>query len=126
MMTLDARLDVRVKDAVTFALTVTNPTTEHIELTFYDGQTADVVVYDDGTGDDRGAEAGDGELRDVVWRWSDGRAFTQAIRTSTLAPGEQAREEMTWEDPIPGTYTAVATFNPGDTSAQAENVFEVS
>ncbi|MFB6229306.1 MAG: BsuPI-related putative proteinase inhibitor [Halobacteriales archaeon] len=124
-MTLDARLDVRVEDAVTFALTVTNATTQHVELTFYDGQTADVIVHEDGVEDDHGAGASDGELRDIVWRWSDGRMFTQAIRTSTLAPGEQAREEMIWEDPIPGTYTAVATLKADDVSVHAQNDFEV-
>jgi hypothetical protein len=120
-MTLDARLDVSVDGDVSFTLTVTNPTTEHVELTFRDGQTADVVVR----ADDSGAGAGDGELHDIVWRWSDGRMFTQAIRTETLAPGEQAREEMTWEDPIPGSYTAVATLEANDASAHAENEFEV-
>jgi hypothetical protein len=123
-MTLDARLDVNVEEAVTFTFTVTNSTTEHVELTFYDGQTADVVVHDD-TGDDRDRKLREGELRDVVWRWSDGRMFTQAIRNSTLAPGEEAREEMTWEDPTPGSYTAVATLEAGDTSVHAERAFEV-
>jgi hypothetical protein len=124
-MTLDARLDVSVDDDVSFTLTVTNPTTEHVELTFRNGQTADVVVRADGVGDEAGVGAGDGELHDVVWRWSDGRMFTQAIRTETLAPGEQAREEMTWEDPAPGSYTAVATLEANDASAHAENEFEV-
>ncbi len=123
-MTLDARLDIHVKDVVTFTFTVTNSTTEHVELTFYNGQTADVVVHDD-TGGDRDREAGDGELRDAVWRWSDGRMFTQAIRNSTLAPGEEAREEMIWENPTPGSYTAVATLEASDTSAHAERAFEV-
>lgn len=124
-MTLDARLDVRVDDGVTFALTVTNPTTEHVSLTFRDGQTADVTVRDSDIGDGRGVETRDGELRGVVWRWSDGRAFTEAIRRSTLAPGEQAREEMIWENPIPGSYTAVATLKAGDTSVHARNAFEI-
>jgi hypothetical protein len=125
-MTLDARLDVRVDDGVTFAFTVTNPTTEHVALTFRDGQTADVIVRDNDVKDGRSVETGDGELRDVVWRWSDGRAFTEAIRRSTLAPGEQAREEMTWENPIPGSYTAVAMLEAGDASVHARTVFEVA
>ena len=124
-MTLDARLDVRVNDDVSFTLTVTNPTTEHVELTFRDGRTADVIVRDDDIEDDHDVGRGDGELRDVVWRWSDGRAFTGALRSATLAPGEQAREEMTWEDPIPGSYTAVATLEAGDAAVHAENNFEI-
>jgi hypothetical protein len=123
-MTLDARLDVRVDDAVTFALTVTNPTTEHVKLRFRDGQTADVIVRADDI-EERGVENADGELHDVVWRWSDGRAFTQQIRSETLAPGEQAREEMTWDDPIPGSYTAVATLETDGASVHANQAFEV-
>jgi hypothetical protein len=124
-MTLDARLDIRVDDGVTFALTVTNPTTEHVALTFRDGQTADVTVRDSDIENGRGVETGDGDPRGVVWCWSDGQAFTEAIRRSTLAPGEQAREEMIWETPIPGSYTAVATLEAGDTLVHARNAFEV-
>lgn len=116
-MTLDARLDVRVEDDVTFALTVTNATTEHVELRFHDGQTADVVV--------RGADAVEGGVGDPVWRWSDGRAFTQQLRTETLAPGEEAREEMTWAEPVPGSYVAVATLSADGASVRAETEFEV-
>ena len=115
-MTLDARLDVRVEEAVTFAFTVTNATTEHVELRFRDGQTADVVLRD------ADADAGVGG---PVWRWSDGRAFTQALRTETLAPGEEARETMVWKDPVPGSYTAVATLEAEGASVHADNAFEV-
>mgnify|MGYP000613313990 CR=1 FL=1 len=121
-MTLDARLDVRVEDDVTFALTVTNPTPENVDLTFRDGQTADVIVRSEDGNANRGEIRGG---HDVVWRWSDGRAFTQAIRSQRLEPGEQAREEMVWEDPRPGTYTAVATLSADGTSAHAESAFEV-
>lgn len=116
-MALDARLDVRVDADVTFAFTVTNPTTERVELTFRDGRTADVVVHEDDTDED--------ELSDVVWRWSDGRAFIQEIRTSTLAPGEEACEKMVWKNPIPGSYTAVATLAASGTAVHAENTFVV-
>jgi hypothetical protein len=120
-MTLDARLDVQVEDAVTFLLTVTNPTTERVELTFRDGQTVEVVVRPaEGAGDDdRNA------LGDVVWRFGDGRAFTQAIRTEVLAPGEQARERLTWDDPEPGSYVATASLAAEEVSASAETAFEV-
>ena len=120
-MTLDARLDARVDDAVTFAFTVTNPTTERVELTFRNGQTAEVVVRPaKGAGDDGRSEPGD-----AVWRFGDGRAFTQAIRTEVLAPGEQARERLTWDDPEPGSYVAVATLAAEEVSASAETSFEI-
>lgn len=100
-MTLDARLDVRVEEAVTFAFTVTNATTEHVELRFRDGQTADVVLRD------ADADAGVGG---PVWRWSDGRAFTQALRTETLGPGDSVSHVVEWSDPPDGEYTAEATL----------------
>jgi len=114
-MTLDARLDVRIEDAVTFAFTVTNPTTERVELTFRGGRTADVVV--------RAADSGSGSVGGPVWRWSDGRAFTQTLRTEILAPGEEARETMVWEDPEPGSYVAVATLEADGASVHAEREF---
>jgi len=109
-MSLDARLDVRVDDAVEFTFTVTNPTTERVELSFRDGQTADVVVRSAG---------------EVVWQWSRDRAFTAAARTETLAPGEEARRTMTWEDPEPGSYTVIGTLEAHGTTASARNTFEV-
>jgi len=78
---------------VAFVLSVTNATTEHVELTFRNGQTTDVVV--------RAIDAVEGGVDDPVWRFGDGRAFTEALRAETLAPGEKAREEMVWEDPVP-------------------------
>ena len=120
-MTLDARLDARVDDAVTFAFTVTNPTTERVELTFRDGQSAEVLVCPaEGAGDDDRSEPGD-----AVWRFGDGRAFTQAIRTEVLAPGEQARERLTWDDPEPGSYVATASLAAEGVSASADAAFEV-
>jgi len=106
---------------VAFVLSVTNATTEHVELTFRNGQTADVVVRPaEGPGDDDRSEPGD-----VLWRFGDGRAFTQAIRTEVLAPGEQARERLTWDDPEPGSYVAVASLAAEGVSASAETAFEV-
>jgi hypothetical protein len=50
-----------------FALHVTNNTTKMLELRFPDGQTHDFVVKDFA-----GKE---------VWRWSEGRMFTSAMRS---------------------------------------------
>ena len=100
-----------------FVLSVTNATTEHVELTFRNGQTADVVV--------RAIDAVEGGVGDPVWRFGDGRAFTEALRAETLAPGEEAREEMVWEDPVPGSYVAVAALSADGASVHAENEFDV-
>lgn len=99
-MALDGRLDVDVTgDAVEFAFEVTNAGDEPIELEFRSGLRADFEV-----------RAGD----DTVWRWSDGRLFTQALHAVTLDPGESLGQEGVWPTPEPGTYRAVATLEATD------------
>ncbi len=81
---------------VQLALTVRNTTKRTAELRFPDGQTHDFVVYD-ATGRER-------------WRWSEGRMFTQALRTTPLERGEPVTftAELT---PLPaGDYVVVATL----------------
>lgn len=109
-MSLDARLDVRVDETVEFAFTVTNPTTERVELSYPDGRAADVVVRSED---------------EMVWRWSWNYEFAGGPRTETLAPGEQARETMVWEDPRPGSYTAVARLTTDGEGVSAGNEFDV-
>ena len=93
-MTLDSHLDVAVTEtAVEFTFTVTNGDTEPVDLEFPSGKAADIAVYED----DR-----------ECWRWSDGKLFTQAIETESLAPGESFVQEGVWQDPPPGEYTAEA------------------
>ena len=93
-MALDSHLDVAVTEtAVTFTFTVTNADTEPVDLEFPSGMVTDIAVY-----------TGDREC----WRWSDGKLFTQAIETETLAPGESFVQEGTWQDPPPGEYIAEA------------------
>jgi len=117
-MTLESSLVVTVDDGVTFAFTVDNAGDEPRDLTFRDGTTADVVVSEPGDGNGPGAGA-------EVWRWSDGRMFTQAVRTVTLAPGESLTEELTWSDPPTGTYTAEASLAAADVDAVAGATFDV-
>jgi hypothetical protein len=81
--------------AVRFTLAVSNATGKRVELTFPSGQTHDFVVLD-ATGRE-------------VWRWSDGRMFTQLMQNRLL----EARDVITWEQrwPTPpgsGRYTLVA------------------
>lgn len=100
-MALEGGLDVTVdRDRVEFALTVTNADTEPVELPFASGQIADFAVSAD--------EA-------EVWRWSEGRMFTQVQQSETLAPGEAFTRSATWSDPSPGEYTveaSLATIRP--------------
>jgi hypothetical protein len=100
---LDATLDVRREGAdVRFAFAVRNPTTDPIDVRFRSGLEADVAVVPA----DAGADADDRE----VWRWSDGRVFTQALSTRTLAPGETTAYERVWSAPPAGRYEARATL----------------
>lgn len=93
-MALDSHLDVTVTDtAVEFTFTVTNADTEPVDLEFRSGKAADIAVSED----DR-----------ERWRWSEGKLFTQALQTETLAPGESFLQEGVWQDPPPGEYTAEA------------------
>jgi hypothetical protein len=89
-MTLDCAIAASQTDGeLSVTLTATNTGSEPVELTFSDGQTIEAV-----------AEHGGQE----IWRYSDGRMFTQALRTETLAPGEQVVESVTWSQPPAGGY----------------------
>jgi hypothetical protein len=78
-----------------FSLRVTNNTSKMLELRFPDGQTHDFVVKD---------FAGK-----VVWRWSEGRMFTSAMRSETLkGKGVTVFEESWTPTGQHGSFTAVA------------------
>lgn len=78
-------------------LRVTNDTRRMVELRFPDGQTHDFVVFD--------------TAERAVWRWSDGRMFTQALRTRAVGVGESVEYADSWPARAPsGRYTVVATL----------------
>lgn len=96
-------------DKLKFTLSVKNNTTKMLELRFPDGQTHDFVVKDFA-----GKE---------VWRWSQGRMFTSAMRSETLkGKGETAFEESWDTNGQHGAFTAVAILRsnnyPVETSVQ--------
>lgn len=45
-----------------------------------------------------------------VWRWSDGRLFTQAAENRVLPSSDALRFEESWANARPGTYTVIATL----------------
>ena len=96
---LDAKFGVDVKTkALHFALRVTNVGSKHAELDFPTGQSHDFAVLDS-----------DGK---EVWRWADGRMFTQGVQNKQLGAGQALRLTEKWDSiPNPGRYTAVATLN---------------
>src|SRR3989337_2981938 len=94
-----------------FALRIVNNTTKMVEIQFPDGQTHDFVVSDS-TGKE-------------VWRWSDGRMFTQATKSKTLKGKNDTVFEEVWNtEGYHGAFTAVATLRsdnfPVETSVQFE------
>lgn len=93
---LASRLDVTVDDAVRFDFAVVNESKKKLEVSFADGRTHEVVVLD--------------SLGREVWRWSEGRMFTQAMQNRVLRTSDALRYEEEWQAPAPGRYVAVATL----------------
>ena len=97
--TVAAQLYVRANESsIRLALHVTNTSKKRVELVFPSGQTYDFVILD--------------TLGREMWRWANGRMFTQALRNKSLEGGEALDLEETWkESPLPpGRYTARAVL----------------
>lgn len=97
---------------VRFALSVVNGTGRRVELSFPSGQTHDFVVLD-ATGRE-------------VWRWSDGRMFTQLVQNRLL----EARDVVTFEErwpapPSAGRYTLVAVLRSDNHPVEQRVAFAV-
>ena len=92
-----------------FTLNVRNNTSKMLELRFPDGQTHDFVVKDFA-----GKE---------IWRWSEGRMFTSAMRSETLKGKGETQFEESWSTKGQhGSFTAVAVLRsdnfPVETTVQ--------
>jgi hypothetical protein len=101
-------LGVHPGQPVAFPMDLTNVTDTPTDLTFFNGQRAE-VVFDDGS--------------EEVYRWSGDLMFTQSIETITLEAGTTVPYVLTG-DPIdlpPGEYTARAWV----TADGAENLVVV-
>lgn len=100
--TVDARapltpsLDVAIDDDVRFNFHISNAGARKVELLFNDGRTHDIVVMD--------------TLGREVWRWSDGRLFTQTVQSKVLRASDTLRFDEAWTDAKPGSYVAVASL----------------
>jgi hypothetical protein len=104
----------RPGEKLTLRLTVQNHGPREERLLFRTGQQFDFTVM-------RG--------REVVWRWSHGRAFTMALEQITLKPGESRTFEAVWEqkdnagkDVPEGDYrvTGIITARPEIRAAPVE------
>lgn len=91
-------LDVQLTDDVRFAFHVTNNAAKRLELTFPSGLTHDIVVLD---------EAGR-----EVWRWSEGRMFTQTLQNHVLETDETVSYSANWHPASQhGSFIAVASLH---------------
>lgn len=98
-VTIEPMIAVRTEQGVVHvSLVIANAGDKKAELSFPSGQTHDVAVLDE-----RGRE---------VWRWSDGKLFTQALQTKTLGGGDTVSYDEAWRPRAAhGRYTVVATLN---------------
>jgi hypothetical protein len=88
---------LRVGEEVRFSFNVVNAGTRRLEVKFPSGQTHDIVVLDSA-----GKE---------LWRWAEGRMFTEARQYRAIAGGDSLLLEEGWEDaPAKGKLIAVATL----------------
>ena len=109
---LEASLKVSVEDPVRLSLQLTNSDPRHLELRFPNGQTHDFVVLDTA-----GRE---------VWKWSEGRIFTQAMQSRVL----DRNESVTYSaecDPgsLQGTYVAMVSLRSENHSVEQRVTFEI-
>ncbi len=100
------------KSTLHFSLDVTNVGKKNVELQFPDGQTHDFAVLDSA-----GRE---------VYRWSEGRMFTQSLQNRTIEDGETLRIAEQATPPLPqGSYVAVATLRSTNYPVQERVAFEL-
>jgi hypothetical protein len=82
------------ENAVHFELRITNTTGKRVELNFASGQAYDFIVVD--------------SLGREVWRWAEGRVFTQSVQNKLLGKGEGITISEKWAPAKPGKYAAIA------------------
>jgi hypothetical protein len=103
---------VDVAHGVNFTLDVSNNTSRMAELRFPSGRTHDFVVLD--------------ETGKEVWRWSDGRMFTQGLQNKLVKSRQKAVFAERWERPnVHGRFTAVAILASENLPVQQRAEFEL-
>jgi hypothetical protein len=94
---LTSSLAVKVNDGVRFTLSVKNNGPRMLELRFPSGKTHDFFVLDE-----NGRE---------VWRWSNGRMFTQTLQNKLIKSRDNAVYADSWTaSNAHGKFTAVAVL----------------
>jgi hypothetical protein len=107
-----AVLDVRIRDGIEFGFRVTNNAAGKLELLFPTGQTHDIVVKD--------------SVGREVWRWSEGRMFTQALLNRILESNASVAFNAAWRAEVPpGRYVAIASLLSENRPLEERVEFEV-
>jgi hypothetical protein len=107
-------LAVSLRRGIDFAFNVRNASTRRLEIRFPNGKTHDFVVLD--------------SVGRELWRWSDGRMFTQALRNKLVDANGTVAFEDRWDNPPPtlhGTLTAVAVLNSENFPTETRVSFRV-
>lgn len=103
---LDARLRVSpVETGLQLRLTVENTGEDPIELRFSSGQRVEFTAERDG---------------EEVWRWSEGRMFTQALSTQRVVSDETVSFDAEWSDPPSGEFLVRGRLTARNHDAAAE------
>jgi len=93
---LISTLAVSVKNGVAMDFRVVNAGSKRLEVNFPSGKTHEVVVVD--------------SLGREVWRWSNGRMFTQSLQNRVLHSSDTLDYDAVWRNAPAGKYTAIATL----------------
>lgn len=93
---LISTLGVTVKNGVRMDFRVVNEGSKRLEVNFPSGKTHEVVVVD--------------SLGREVWRWSNGRMFTQTLQNKVLHASDTLDYDAEWRDAPAGKYTVIATL----------------
>ncbi|MEP6729270.1 MAG: BsuPI-related putative proteinase inhibitor [bacterium] len=98
--------------ALHFALNLTNESKKHVELSFPNGQQYDFAVLDSA-----GRE---------VYRWGQGRMFTQSVQNKLIDGGKTMSIDERAETTLPhGKYIAVATLRSSNFPLEERSTFEL-
>ena len=104
--------DVKIRDGIEFDFRVTNNMPRKLELLFPTGQTHEVVVVD--------------SLGREVWRWSEGRMFTQALQNKLVESSATLGWQAAWRAEVPaGRYVAIASLLSENKPLEERVTFEV-
>lgn len=109
--TLEMKFDVSLDgDDVRFALKVVNTGPKNVEVNFSSGQAYDFVVVD--------------SIGREVWRWADGRLFTQSVQNKLLGKGKSISVSEKWSPAKAGKFTAIGTLRSTNYPIEQKVAFE--